>query len=93
MLFQGLTLTIVGMSVVFIFLTLLVFGMKLLTIVVKRFPGEPEPSVRRPAVSSRSAQKSVIPAPGNEAAAGDLAASIHKEIAAAVAAITAFRKK
>jgi len=81
------------MSVVFIFLTLLVFGMKLLYIVVKRFPGEIETTARRPAVSSQSAQKKVIPAPGDEAAAGNIPASIHKEIAAAVAAITAFRKK
>ena len=37
MLLQGLTLTIVGMSVVFIFLTLLVFVMKLLSAFIPKY--------------------------------------------------------
>jgi len=37
MLLDGLTISIVGMSVVFVFLTLLVIAMKLLSITISRF--------------------------------------------------------
>jgi oxaloacetate decarboxylase (Na+ extruding) subunit gamma len=43
---QGLTLTIIGMLVVFIILILLVFVMKLLSAVVFRFFPEPEVPVQ-----------------------------------------------
>jgi len=44
---QGLTLMLVGMGTVFVFLTLLVTGMSLMAVIVKRFlpmPVEAEPS-------------------------------------------------
>lgn len=46
MLVQGLTLTIIGMLVVFLILILLVFVMKLLSAVVFRFFPEPEEPVQ-----------------------------------------------
>ena len=46
MLIQGLTLTIIGMLVVFSILVLLVFVMKLLSAIVFRFFPEPEEPVK-----------------------------------------------
>ncbi len=46
MLVQGLTLTIIGMLVVFLILILLVFVMKLLSAVVFRFFPEPEEPIQ-----------------------------------------------
>lgn len=51
MLIQGLTLTIIGMLVVFIILVLLVFVMKLLSAIVFRYFPEPE----EPAAALQSA--------------------------------------
>ncbi len=76
MIFQGLTLTIVGMSVVFVFLTLLVYIMKLLSTIVLKFARESQPSGRKQTV-----QKSAQPA----ARLADDA-----EIAAAIAAVSVF---
>lgn len=55
---QGLTLTIIGMLVVFIILILLVFVMKLLSAVVFRFFPEPEEPVT-PVVSGGNAEIAV----------------------------------
>ncbi len=84
MLLQGLTLTVVGMSVVFVFLTLLVVAMKLLSIIIPRYFPEQAGSTRTVQRSKTSGtkieQKTVLPVSGNE------------EIAAAIAAVTAFTK-
>lgn len=83
MLLQGLTLTIVGMSVVFIFLTLLVFTMKLLAIIVPKFFPEqgslPGKTIKQ--TTSFTVAQPVTPVSGDNA-----------EIAAAVAAISAYIK-
>ena len=55
---QGLTLTIIGMMVVFIILILLVFVMKLLSAVVFRFFPEPEEPAA-PQISGGSAEIAV----------------------------------
>ena len=79
MLFQGLTLTVVGMSVVFIFLTLLVFAMKLFSaIILKYFPDQP--SAAGVPVKTKIKQETVSPVSADE------------EIAAAIAAVAAFKK-
>jgi oxaloacetate decarboxylase (Na+ extruding) subunit gamma len=48
MIFKGLTLTIIGMSVVFFILILLVIVMKLLSAVVFRYFPEPEEKPKSP---------------------------------------------
>ncbi len=77
---QGLTLTIVGMTVVFIFLTLLVYAMKLLSIIVLKVAPESIPS-KQPPLKQKSLQPAVQPT---------AQVSNDAEIAAAVAAVRAF---
>jgi len=56
---QGLALTIIGMSVVFIILILLVFVMKLLSVIVFRFfPEKEEPAA--PQISGAAAEIAVV---------------------------------
>ncbi len=80
MLLHGLTLTVVGMTVVFIFLTLLVYAMKLLSHIVTKVAPESEPSGRK-----QGTQKSVQP---TEQPAVQI--SNDAEIAAALAAVSVF---
>ncbi len=81
MLFQGLTLTIVGMSVVFIFLTLLVLAMKLFSaIILKYFPDQP--SVAGIPVKTNIKKETV----------SSVSDSDNREIAAVIAAVAAFKK-
>ena len=49
MILDGLTLTVIGMSVVFVFLMLLVFFMQLLSVVVTKFFPEKEVPVAKAA--------------------------------------------
>ena len=81
MLLQGLTITVVGMSVVFIFLALLVIGMKLLSTIIPRFFPEQLPLQRKVSESSPKVPETAAPAAGDNA-----------EIAAALAAISVFSK-
>ena len=82
MLLQGLTLTIVGMSVVFVFLTLLVFAMKLLSSTIQKYFPEGAAS------NGKASAKSISEPLKQEAAP----VSDNAEIAAAVAAVSAFIK-
>ena len=83
MLLNGVTLTIVGMVVVFIFLALLVFVMSLLFFLVKKL--SPESLTERP---EKGKQRSGQPEPAKTETA-EAPAEVAPEIAVAIAAITA----
>ncbi len=80
MILHGLTLTVVGMTVVFIFLTLLVYAMKLLSLIVTKVAPESTPPNKKQTI-----QKSVQP---TEQPAAQI--SNDAEIAAALAAVRVF---
>ncbi len=82
MLLEGLTITIVGMSVVFVFLTLLVIIMKLLSIIVSRFfPADQSGSQKRNHQTIKQSDQ-LIAQVSNDG-----------EIAAAIAAVRVFINK
>ena len=52
--FEGLTLMLLGMGTVFVFLTLLVFTTQFMSVLVSRFASEPLPAVSESATSTVS---------------------------------------
>lgn len=80
MILHGLTLTIVGMTVVFIFLTLLVYAMKLLSLIVTKVAPESKPFGRKQGIKK--------PVQSAEQPAAQI--SNDAEIAAALAAVSVF---
>lgn len=81
---QGLTLTVVGMSVVFTFLTLLVFVMKLMSAILpKYFPDKVKESKTNKKRSVKNEQKS-IETPAETFSMGEA------EIAAVIAAVKSY---
>ena len=78
MILDGLTITVVGMAVVFAFLVVLVLAMILLFIFLKRF-------MPKSLTASEGSDSSALPGPAGTARQGELAV-----IAAAITATKAF---
>ena len=84
MLIQGLILTVVGMTVVFTFLTLLVFVMKLMSAILpKYFSGKVKESKTNKKQSVENERKSIEP-PAKAFSMGEA------EIAAVIAAVKSY---
>lgn len=90
MLLQGLTLTIVGMSVVFIFLTILVFIMKLMSAIIpKYFPDE---STKNQTKSNLTKKNSIKNSENTMDIKEELIPMGEAEIAAVIAAVKSYSK-
>jgi len=85
MLLQGLTLTIVGMSVVFSFLTILVFIMKLLSAFIPKY--FPDANTNKQSKSKQDKKESIKNQRTSSAAVNETATMGEAEIAAVIAAV------
>ncbi len=90
MMLQGLTLTIVGMSVVFVFLTILVFIMKLMSAFIPKY--FPDDNTNKQAKSKQIKKESIknqeTPLPN----ANEALPTGEAEIAAVIAAVKSYSK-
>ena len=86
MLLQGLTLTIVGMSVVFVFLTILVFIMKLMSVFIPKY----FPDVNTNKQTKQIKTESIKNQKTSSAAVNETVTMGEAEIAAVIAAVKSY---
>lgn len=88
MLLQGLSLTIVGMSVVFVFLTLLVIVMKLMSAFIPKY--FPDITLSKQGKTRQAKKESVAVIQETDNSVSETVPMGESEIAAVIAAVTSY---
>lgn len=88
MLLQGLTLTIVGMSVVFIFLTIMVFVMKIMSVFIPKY--FPDATAKKQTTVSQTNRETIISQKKSVEIAQEAIPMGEAEIAAVIAAVKSY---